>query len=552
MATNDAISLGQFTKGITNMKNYTDEKTSGLHFEEEVLRIPASTIQKAYDNRTDNSSTIEIPIGLDDIPDYDAFDEEDMDNGLDPSSSNIVYYISFMDEECIGYPTGSMDVNVIVKADYSIQIFNSDPENYSKCTWIRITDDFETKEITDLVLTIVKNISFSDAFDISDEGIVLNKGKTYISYDNAGYDEIINRSCLDYIKNELKNYSYFKSTIASLQARNLYISPQRKREEVRLANFLIIPADYSDKNNKTKCKIATTLYGFIDDEIPIKMNDIINFVLNYKNNINTTLSSKVINTTGLIYSETIKIEEGIDDYEILLEIFADEWAKYNDDKTDIIIEDYEYYTAVIQMTFKDNISINIINDIIKKSEIYIEICRLNTLTLDNEEEYLPTLNYHPATKKYVDDNMKTLQSQLGIPVSYSRPDNARVWVVPTFATSTEFQYIDEWVQDTKFIEDKTNKLWKTSSNTGTSVNENKMYLDTVKELQVTNNTDNDLVVYLYYISVNDTLGYATKDIPANTTKTIYCNTNGVCDYASGKLYANTLINAGDISVVAVY
>lgn len=42
----------------------------------------------------------------------------------------------------------------------------------------------------------------------------------------------------------------------------------------------------------------------------------------------------------------------------------------------------------------------------------IEIARTNVLQKDNNAAYVPTSDYHPATKKYVDDNVDTKQEKL--------------------------------------------------------------------------------------------------------------------------------------------
>lgn len=410
MATNNVINLGQFTKGITNIKNYTDEKTRGLHFEEEVLRIPAETIQEAYDNRT-NENSIKIPIGLDEEPNADVLDDLLADEGI---SSHVRYRISFMDEECEGYHTFTQTIEGVCNTDSSIQIFYIDPIEYGRYTYLNITDNFKTKEITDLVLTLVKDIDFSDAFDISEKGIILNNAQCNINYDSYNYNsrDIVNRGYLKYCNDELEKHSTFKSAIASAQANSIYNSSQVicEFESTNKSNtYCSISADYSDSNNKVKEQFgyySTRPSKYRDNKI--KINDKINIVLNYySGGLKTDIyTSKVDNITGKIYSKTIKLD---DEYNVLLEVFVDKYLKYNNDKTDILIEDDKYRTC-FKITFDDDIPINKINSLLEDLDIYIEVCRLNTLTLDNEEEYVPTENYNPATKKYVDDAVQNVSS----------------------------------------------------------------------------------------------------------------------------------------------
>lgn len=59
------------------------------------------------------------------------------------------------------------------------------------------------------------------------------------------------------------------------------------------------------------------------------------------------------------------------------------------------VEPYHYYSTVEEA--------EVLAEIIRNAEITIYCGRLNNLALDNTVEYVPTGDYNPATKKYVDE-----------------------------------------------------------------------------------------------------------------------------------------------------
>ena len=61
------------------------------------------------------------------------------------------------------------------------------------------------------------------------------------------------------------------------------------------------------------------------------------------------------------------------------------------------IEPYHYYSTAEEA--------EILAEIIRNAEITIYCGRLNNLALDNTIEYVPTSDYHPATKLYVDSSI---------------------------------------------------------------------------------------------------------------------------------------------------
>lgn len=140
----------------------------------------------------------------------------------------------------------------------------------------------------------------------------------------------------------------------------------------------------------------------------------------------------------------------------------------------------------------------------------------------------------------------------GLQLSHDRPEGARAWIVPTFENSDEFNYIDEWVQNKKFIADNDRAIWVASDNEGTSVNENKMMLKNVKTLTITNNTGTDLAYFCYFKKLDGILAYQGSSVKANSTATVYCTNKDEQIYENVKLYIKGLISTGDISVVANY
>lgn len=143
--------------------------------------------------------------------------------------------------------------------------------------------------------------------------------------------------------------------------------------------------------------------------------------------------------------------------------------------------------------------------------------------------------------------------QTGLQLSQSRPEGARAWIQPTYPSyAPEFHYIDKWTANTKFVKNSDNSSWIATPNEGTSCNENKIYIGNVKELKLTNNTSTDLSYFGYFKGLDGSLYYSGGSIKAGATTIIYCTLNGQYKYENVKLYVQSLINSGDITVEAIH
>ena len=161
-------------------------------------------------------------------------------------------------------------------------------------------------------------------------------------------------------------------------------------------------------------------------------------------------------------------------------------------------------------------------------------------------------NISPLGEEPVWEECVNISVSTGLQLSHDRPEGARAWIVPTFENSDEFNYIDEWVQNKKFIADNDRAIWVASDNEGTSVNENKMMLKNVKTLTITNNTGTDLAYFCYFKKLDGILAYQGSSVKANSTATVYCTNKDEQIYENVKLYIKGLISTGDISVTANY
>ena len=99
-------------------------------------------------------------------------------------------------------------------------------------------------------------------------------------------------------------------------------------------------------------------------------------------------------STGTIVSTAFTLAGGM--AEILFKINA--YKEYNSDFT-LIDSDY----CSIYITFSNDVSVELIDEIANSLELSVFLGSFRFLTLDNKEQYTPTADYHPATKKYVDE-----------------------------------------------------------------------------------------------------------------------------------------------------
>ena len=197
---------------------------------------------------------------------------------------------------------------------------------------------------------------------------------------------------VDDISKELQIDNDFRTAIAYNQAaaikdKSIVIFDNKLSGNISYS----IDPDYSDENNKIQGKCAININKRLDS---IGVNDIISAVFKYKVNGEYNilkLHNKVASTTGVIQSCAVKSPK------MVFRVYAN--RKINSDFTET--EDANY--CAILIAFAYSIPVETIIEIRDSLELYVDLCSLNTLTLDNEEEFIPTGNYNPATKKYVDD-----------------------------------------------------------------------------------------------------------------------------------------------------
>ena len=135
----------------------------------------------------------------------------------------------------------------------------------------------------------------------------------------------------------------------------------------------------------------------------IGINDRVHIAYKYKLNGEEktyATSWKIYATTGTIVSTVAYFGS----YQVLIEIVVKQ------EYVDVLTTVDNANTCGISLAFHNSIPIDIINEIANSLEISLGIGSLNVLTLDNKEEYTPTLNYNPATKKYVDDTISNILS----------------------------------------------------------------------------------------------------------------------------------------------
>lgn len=138
-------------------------------------------------------------------------------------------------------------------------------------------------------------------------------------------------------------------------------------------------------------------------------------------------------------------------------------------------------------------------------------------------------------------------------VSQTQPNGARIWCQPTFpAYSNEFYYIDEWLQNSKFVTNSDKTEWISTKNEGTSCNENKMYVGNVNKLLIKNNTSNTISFALHYKKKDGSLTTSSNSVDSGKTSTMYCILDGNNLYETVKIYVNSLIKPGDIDITVEY
>lgn len=76
---------------------------------------------------------------------------------------------------------------------------------------------------------------------------------------------------------------------------------------------------------------------------------------------------------------------------------------------EFIVQSFDSMTGNALLTEEE---FTAIKEAIENAEIRLYICKNNVLTLNNTAEYTPTEDYHPSTKKYVDDSITSIPEQV--------------------------------------------------------------------------------------------------------------------------------------------
>ena len=171
-------------------------------------------------------------------------------------------------------------------------------------------------------------------------------------------------------------------------------------------------------------------------------------------------------------------------------------------------------------------------ELMNKAQITLFIGRKNWLPVDNTYEYIPTNNYHPATKKYVDDNVighTHSWNDLEDRPFYKEPNPNKVLIDGTYTTATTTWDGTEYVaillpelsleKDITYIVNIGDKLSYTGLwdgdqlvNPNDRVNwEGSIYPDDNNILYI--DLPNDVVGTEYYVTIEDYRDYIYKFLP---------------------------------------
>lgn len=202
---------------------------------------------------------------------------------------------------------------------------------------------------------------------------------------------------IDYIEDKSQKLlidSEFNSAIANSKASSIYNASIIIFNNTLIGNTTYDrEADYTDENNKIMGLSAININKILDN---VGSNDVLHIVLQYKVNGEEKIyksSNKIVDATGALSSKSISLSNNF----IILDIYANNICNSN-------FEFEEDSTkCCVRIKYAMNIPIETIDEIKNSLKMYIGLGSLNMLTLNNEEEFIPTLDYHPSTKKYVDD-----------------------------------------------------------------------------------------------------------------------------------------------------
>lgn len=164
MATNDAISLGQFTKGITNLKNYTDEIANNKL---DKTLLDGGTTGQILSKKSDANNDVEWT-----DPEIKVINPSNLQEFLTMTSENGLYYVP----ETCNVSIDEFDVSTSARGDirsYSLCGLNEviDEYYYGKKyinynQYLYFYYDSETEKITDLVILMEYISSIEDAVNI--------------------------------------------------------------------------------------------------------------------------------------------------------------------------------------------------------------------------------------------------------------------------------------------------------------------------------------------------------------------------------------------------
>ena len=152
-------------------------------------------------------------------------------------------------------------------------------------------------------------------------------------------------------------------------------------------------------------------YGMVSEKQVDRLgtNDKISGVFKYVLDGQERTFSTVFNiyqTTGEIISSVFNLGDSADD-QVLFEMLIDQEFEFGNGFN--LVD--KQYACSCEITFNRYMSVERILEVKNSMEVFLYLSSPNYLPLDGREEYTPSADYQPATKKYVDEavSIKTVQ-----------------------------------------------------------------------------------------------------------------------------------------------
>lgn len=311
----------------------------------------------------------------------------------------IKYFNKYYSKEYgkIQYPRTDIQMYRVYQ---SIKSYGIDDEELNKLLHDTILPKPKSTEEKELYADCLYNTDDSKLVTKEYVDSIINIGQGSSDYATKKYVD----DTIDYIEDKSQKLlidSEFNSAIANSKASSIYNASIIIFNNTLIGNTTYDrEADYTDENNKIMGLSAININKILDN---VGSNDVLHIVLQYKVNGEEKIyksSNKIVDATGALSSKLISLSNNL----IILDIYANNICNSN-------FEFEEDSTkCCVRIKYAKNIPIETIDEIKNSLKMYIGLGSLNMLTLNNEEEFIPTLDYHPSTKKYVDDAIQNVLS----------------------------------------------------------------------------------------------------------------------------------------------